>query len=549
MLKEVPGTDPTAIRPEDRKTPLDIPITSFTDFDSVQLVKATLKQHELGYFAGSSQLIDRMGWDDRIQGVLSTRCNAILGLPLTFEDGDTMFAEWLTKNWTSLVPDEYIRETLRWSVMAGFALGQQNWYKDVGGVNIVDGLLAPQLRAWHLQHSFWRWDTRQMQVSTMSGIEDLAVGDKQWVIYSPNGPQLGWLGGAIRSLAIPFMCRQWALRDWARNSEVHGMPIRAAVAPGDAKKADKDMYLQQIAALGRESTILLPQAGEGKNFDLKLVEAAADSHKVFMELIEQCNTSIAIVLLGQNLTTEVSGGGSRAAAQVHDSVRTDLKRADANSLAIVLREQVLKPMALLNFGDEEAAPFIRWQVEPDEDKTAKASGLLSLGQALVAFKSVTAPIDQRELLTQFDLPLVSEQEEAEMQAEAQAQADAEAEAAAAAQAEPGAPPTEGKSKPEGKGRVTATNRHRDPPSALHGQLFVDALADHTKALGAKALAPMLKAVLEDVTAAHSYEDLRHRLIKRYAKRLPHNEMQELLEKAMVLADLAGARVVVDSTKE
>jgi phage gp29-like protein len=410
----------------DRKTRTDVPVVSFTDFDSVGQVKSALFQHERGQFAMSAQLVDRMFWDDRIKGVSDTRLNALFSLPLTFESmGNAGAVTALEKNWKRMFPRAQLRQLVKWGLYLGFGIGQLVW-------DLKDEQQMPRLKVWHPQFTYWRWDTRSFWVTTMEGPAEVVGGDKQWVLYTPYGEQLGWMDGLVRSLAIPFMCRQWAFRDWARSSEVHGLPIRGAVVPADAKREEKDKFASDIAALGRETIVQLPMVDENEKFDLKLIEAASDSHKTFMELLNQCNSSIAITLLGQNLTTEVpKGSGSRAAATVHDSVRGDFLKADAETTSDCLREQALKPWSGLNYGDPEQAPEPVWNVDPPEDKNEKATGLSNLANALSTFGQAAAPVDQRMVLEDYDVPLLSVEEEQKLKDEKAAKEDADRKAQAA----------------------------------------------------------------------------------------------------------------------
>jgi len=405
--------------PADRKARVDVPVVSFTDFDSVGQVKSALFQLERGMFSLAAQLVDRMFWDDRIKGVTDTRLNSLTALPMVF-DGQN--SATLQKAWPKMCPEESVKELLKWGLYLGFGLGQLLWQ--------TGDQANFKLKVWHPQFIYWRWDTRSFWVTTMSGPAEVVPGDKQWVLYTPYGYQLGWMQGLVRSLAIPFMCRQWAFRDWARSSEVHGLPIRGLQVPAEAKREDKDRALADLAALGRETVIMLPRASDDDMFDLKLIEASTDSHKTFQQLVEMCNNSIAICLLGQNLTTEVEGG-SRAAAQVHDRVRGDLLKSDAKSIGTCLREQAIAPWALLNFGtDLDSAPTATWNADPPEDKKEQSAALQQLTGALATAVSQALPVDIRAVLDEYDVPTVTPAQEAQMKADKAAKDAADAAAKA-----------------------------------------------------------------------------------------------------------------------
>jgi phage gp29-like protein len=89
-----------------------------------------------------------------------------------------------------------------------------------------------------------------------------------------------------------------------------------ATKPGetDLSPAQRQKLASQLRNLGRDAALVLP-----RGLDLKLIESAANNFQTYEAQINVANTGITICLLGQNLTTEVSGG-SYAAAQVHSQV-------------------------------------------------------------------------------------------------------------------------------------------------------------------------------------------------------------------------------------
>jgi phage gp29-like protein len=78
------------------------------------------------------------------------------------------------------------------------------------------------------------------------------------------------------------------------------------------------------------------------------VEAASRSGGAnpYQLMADFCNREMSKAVLGQTLTTDTSGStGTYAAASVHAQVRRDLVEADAQALAVTLREQLLRPLA------------------------------------------------------------------------------------------------------------------------------------------------------------------------------------------------------------
>jgi phage gp29-like protein len=333
---------------------LDIPVQAFSVWDSVQLVQGALTDLENGTFLNAAILCDATGRDDRISATLAARVNGVLSLPLEFEAGidGSAKADAVAKEaeaqWPSMFPESELSKLIRWGRFVGIAPGEIVW-------NTRDTAAGkrwiPKLEVWHPQFLTWRWDWRDYALITQSdGVQRMGDSPGRWFTYCPNGRYLAWQTGLIRALAIPFLIRWWAYRDWARYSEKHGMPIFKAVVPKKADEIVKERYFNSMAALGAENTIKCEQdETTGRGYDAQLLEPTANTWAGFQGLINQCDSSIAILMLGQNLTTEVKGG-SRSAAEVHERVRADFLRADAVTLSSFLRESVLKPWAAFNFG-------------------------------------------------------------------------------------------------------------------------------------------------------------------------------------------------------
>ena len=154
---------------------------------------------------------------------------------------------------------------------------------------------------------------------------------------------------------------------------------------------------------------ILAKDEQGLGFDIALVEAASQSWEGFQKLIEKCDECIAIDVLGQNLTTSVKGGGSYAAANVHDRIRLDRLESDANSLGDCLAEQVMVPWAVYNWADERLAPRVSWSTKAPEERGATAKTLNDLGDALTKLRNAGLNVDLQEIATQFRVPLVDGQ--------------------------------------------------------------------------------------------------------------------------------------------
>ena len=430
---------------------LDAPVWTLTHAWDVGSVRAALASLEGGNFQAAAALCDAMDLDDRISAVLDTRVRALLGLEQEWGDPDDESAsedktvQAFRDAFPQIFPQPQLAELLRWGIRIGVGIGELVWWDRDGKYTPT-----PRLKVWHPQFLTWRWQTRSFWVTTaQAGMVEVVPGDGRWVLYTPHGEQRGWMHGLVRPLSLPFLIRQYANRDSARYSEAYGMPVKQAIVPEDAKQEDKDRFLTEVAGLATESTVATPQMEGGtgqpsKKFDLKFHELMGKGHEVFTAQLQRSSTDIAIVILGQNLTTEAGTQGSHgayAATKVHDRVRGDVLEFDATTLCACLREQAFRPWSVVNVSGVEPPEF-RYITDPPEDQGAKTLALSQLGDAFDKFDAAEVPINKRNLAEEYGLPLLTPAEEAAQKAEQAAKdaQDAQNKIAAAAAGAPKATP-------------------------------------------------------------------------------------------------------------
>jgi phage gp29-like protein len=219
----------------------------------------------------------------------------------------------------------------------------------------------------------------------------------------------------LRSMAMLYLARQWAFRDRSRHSERHGMPFLQLITPAESDERTKDTARRAIAALGTETVTVTPQGETGNMFDWKMIEPKANSHETFSSQIDHLDKCIAILALGQAMSTEgVSGLGSQAKAG--DTVRRDIMRFDALCLRNIGKD-VIGDWTEFNFGSRDLTPVPFYEIDPPEDGLKKAQELLALGQALDILSKYGA--DTRAILEETGIPMLSEEDFAEQQAEAE----------------------------------------------------------------------------------------------------------------------------------
>jgi hypothetical protein len=374
---------------------IELPVYGVPPVTLVSAVNVALISLEQGQFFAASYLADGMTRDDRVKAKLEERIDALVGADMELEPAkDTArarnIAEDCEEQFPQMLPQHAVGKLLRYGRLFGVGIGQVITKR-------TESATYPTLYVWNNRFLRWDWTIRRYCLVTQNrGEIALEPDDPEWVIYEPYGPQ-GWRDSAImRAIATPWLIRYWARTWWARHQEVHGQPIRLGIIPAERDPADERLFLTQLANLAHEAVIRLPQGADGNKFDVKLLEAAANTWEGFEKLLAHCDDSIAISFLGQKQSTNGQGGlGSQKDAGEDSILR--ITRSDA-MIYVDLRNQVLKPWTADNYGDENMAPYPCPQIEPPEDGSKRAESDHVTAMALQQFKAAGAPLDQRKFL-------------------------------------------------------------------------------------------------------------------------------------------------------
>src|SRR6185295_15409159 len=116
--------------------------------------------------------------------------------------------------------------------------------------------------------------------------------------------------------------------------------------------------------------------------------------------------ALAILMLGHNLTTEIKGGGSYAAAGVGEYIRDDIKHDDASTEWAVFGGQLARPYCLLNYGDPELAPKARYVTDSAAVNRSMAQMLFAIAQAIQYLKLNVPRFDVDAFCEEWNIPLL-----------------------------------------------------------------------------------------------------------------------------------------------
>lgn len=339
---------------------------SFADW-SPDLVRSARAMADAGNLALAADLCEAMMGDDRVMAALNTRCRGLVSLPLTFDAarGTKRLVKALEagEDWWTAFSEDALAQLLAWGNLLGVGLGKLAWTDRGSAIN----RLVPVLEIWHPKHLRFDWNKRAWFVKLADGTEtEVTPGDGKWVLYTPYGAHRPWAFGAWRAIALWFLLKQYAINDWARYSERHGQGTVTVESPEGSDKEKRKELAAGLKELGREGVVVLPP---GFKFDL--VEATANTWETFQAQKNAADLGTAVALVGQNMSTEVTGPVGTGAT-LHGRVLQIYIDSDAETLATCLHAQALVWWAEFNFGSRDLAPWPNWDTKPPANKKEQA---------------------------------------------------------------------------------------------------------------------------------------------------------------------------------
>lgn len=349
--------------------------------------------------------------DGRVRAALETRTKGLLKLPMDWEEsGDRRSSGRVVKalrggDWAAAHSEAALVSLAMWGILLGIGLNQRVWIRR-------DGRDLAVHRPYDVRHLRWDATRRVWVVRTMTGDVDILPGDRRWVLYAPScsgtpdGDELPWMYGAWRACAKPWLGKDFSWGDWQHHGEMHGSPIRTAeIDPAHPpKKEIRDNLCETLGDLGGNASVIPPPGF----LKLSLLEAKADTWKMFPGAIETASREIVVAVTGQTSSTDVRQGQDTGAT-LHGLVRQDLIDGDAATLSTCLHDQDVSDYAEVNFGDASLAPWPRWRTDPPANIAARGKAMTAFAQG-VADADREAPagtyVDRDALYEEAGIPLL-----------------------------------------------------------------------------------------------------------------------------------------------
>lgn len=171
-------------------------------------------------------------------------------------------------------------------------------------------------------------------------------------------------GGLARAAAWGWMGKRYGLQDWQRFAEAYGQPLRLGKYPVNSSEDDQDVLYEAVRDIAADAAAIIP---DGMEIEFVGDDQGRGRSEIYRDLVRYIDQQVSIVVLGQTLTTQEGESGSYALGEVHNLVRQDIEKADADALAATLQRDVVIPTVCLNHGERDLYPRVMIQRETAVD--------------------------------------------------------------------------------------------------------------------------------------------------------------------------------------
>lgn len=364
-------------------------------------LEGTTHASDYGDMSPVAQLHRASKRDGVLGGLMATRTSGLIRLPKRFR-GPTEIVQALEHRFEAgrsvfeeLCPPAELAMLAADGIFCGVGVGE---------LLPVEGRTYPVFVRLDPEWLRYRWIENRWYYNSIAGPIPITPGDGHWVLYTPGGRIAPWQAGLWPSLGRAFINKEHALLHRSNYSAKLANPARVAKAPAGATETQRQGLLASVIAWGINSVFEMPPG-----WDVSLVESNGRGYEVFQQEIDTADKEMMIALAGQIVTVE--GGSGFANADIHRTIRADLIKETADSLAFTLNTQVLPAFVALSYGEEalEDLVTIEYEINPAKDMNSEAQTLQAVGQGIQTLTESLTPhkivVDVSELLARFGIPV------------------------------------------------------------------------------------------------------------------------------------------------
>ncbi|PHR19284.1 MAG: hypothetical protein COA37_17795 [Hoeflea sp.] len=333
----------------------DITIPFFTDV--LQPVDETLIRKGGGKGLAIYDEIER---DTHAWAVLQKRKKTLVARAWEVEPGgddqiDRDAAEFITELLKELPYDRICEDALD-ATLKGFSVGEIVWGRD-GRFIVPDRIIAHDQRRFVFDPD---WKPRLLTLTNMMKGETLP--DRKFIIHrhGVKGNNPYGLGLGTR-LFWPVLFKREGVAFWMTFLEKYASPTVIGKTPYGMLDDAQNRLLDTLKNLVQETAATVPIGTE-----VAFLEATRSGAVSYKEWCEYWDNQMSIATLGETLSTDIQGQGSRAAADTHAEIKELLVDADCDLLSDTHQATLVRWTVDLNFPGAKLPKI--WRIRPANEK-------------------------------------------------------------------------------------------------------------------------------------------------------------------------------------
>lgn len=305
--------------------------------------------------------------DAQAWAVLDKRKRAVVArpwkvVPASESPRDKAMAD-LVEGQIRRLPFDRICHELLDATLMGYSVGEIMWETTPGEVRAAAVIPRAQTR--------FKFDleNRLRLLTRNSPALGEVMPERKFIIHRRGGADNNPYGlGLGTRLFWPVFFKRQDITFWLSFLDKFGAPSPVGKYPNGATEAQKRTLLLALKRLRSEAATIIP---EGMLIDL-LESKRASNTDAFEKLARYMDEQIALIVLGETMSTTATASGlGSGQAEVHNEVRLELARADADLLTDTLTQSLVSWIVLFN-DPGAGVPSVERDFSEPEDQTSNA---------------------------------------------------------------------------------------------------------------------------------------------------------------------------------
>ena len=202
-------------------------------------------------------------------------------------------------------------------------------------------------------------------------------------------------GANLRALTKYWLASIYGLGWLMQFAQLFGIPMRTAKTDGSEEALNKaEDMLESIGSSGWAAT------GPGVDFEIHSAISGSGDSLPQSHLMDVADRACDILMLGQTLTTDNTGTGSRALGDVHAGIRSEVLQSVSSWVASIVTSQLIPAIVRMNFGSvaSEDMPYCEMEIPVAKDEKA-------IAERVKIYKEIGIAMPKQWLYDELGIPM------------------------------------------------------------------------------------------------------------------------------------------------